>query len=263
VIGALTSPPATSLAPFADLKAAGNRRCTAGDRLQLLAVRLAAAWCRFLDLQAGQAQNVSTTISKEWLSTYTRLSSGPFGEGGDGSVPAYIQALLDRLRRTAWKNLQRLLGAARRAASPANATLAGLSDRLGAIGEPHDAGQAQMVPARRKPDRAEPLLSRLTTVAENSLGQDEVSRGHLAQHRSLHGGASPRTSPRAGAERPRAAHADPAPRPHDRGARRRRQPLIFSPAASARPHPWPSVPVARVAPASIYGRVSSTLWRSC
>ena len=37
----------------------------------------------FLDLQAGQAQNRFYNDLEEWLSTYTRLSSGPFGEGGD------------------------------------------------------------------------------------------------------------------------------------------------------------------------------------
>src|SRR5207237_6527456 len=48
----------------------------------------------FLDLQAGQAQNRFYNDLEEWLSTYTRLSSGPFGAGGDAAVPAYIQALL-------------------------------------------------------------------------------------------------------------------------------------------------------------------------
>ena len=50
----------------------------------------------FLDLQAGQAQNRFYNELEEWLSTYTRLSSGSPGEGGDGSVPAYIQALLEQ-----------------------------------------------------------------------------------------------------------------------------------------------------------------------
>jgi hypothetical protein len=50
----------------------------------------------FLDLQAGQAQNRFYNDLEEWLSTYTRLSSGPFGESGDGSVPAYLHALLEQ-----------------------------------------------------------------------------------------------------------------------------------------------------------------------
>src|SRR5205823_4397996 len=48
----------------------------------------------FLDLQAGQAQNRFYNELEESLSGYTRLSGGQFGDGGEGSVPAYIQALL-------------------------------------------------------------------------------------------------------------------------------------------------------------------------
>ncbi len=132
----------------------------------------------FLDLQAGQAQNRFYNDLEEWLSTYTRLSSGPFGEGGDGSVPAYIQALLEQTADSL-ENLQRLLGRSEESRIAANATLAGLSDRLGAIGEHMNAGQAQMVRLAENQIELKPLLSRLTTVAENSLGQDEVSRGHL------------------------------------------------------------------------------------
>src|SRR5258706_6462424 len=132
----------------------------------------------FLDLQAGQAQNRFYNDLEEWLSTYTRLSSGPVGEGGDGSVPAYIQALLEQTADSL-ENLQRLLGRSEESRIAANATLAGLSDRLGAIGEHMNAGQAQMVRLAENQIELKPLLSRLTTVAENSLGQDEVSRGHL------------------------------------------------------------------------------------
>jgi hypothetical protein len=132
----------------------------------------------FLDLQAGQAQNRFYNDLEEWLSTYTRLSSGPFGEGGDGSVPAYIQALLEQTADSL-ENLQRLLGRSEESRIAANATLAGLSDRLGAIGEHMNAGQAQMVRLAENQIELKPLLSRLTTVAESSLGQDEVSRGHL------------------------------------------------------------------------------------
>ena len=41
------------------------------------------------------------------------------------------------------------------------------------------AGQAQMVRLAENQIELKPLLSRLTTVAENSLGQDEILRGHL------------------------------------------------------------------------------------
>ncbi|MEM9304018.1 MAG: flagellar motor protein MotA [Pseudomonadota bacterium] len=61
----------------------------------------------FLDLQAGHAQNRFFNDLEEWLAGVTRLSSGALADGGDASVPAYVQALLEqtadsleRLQRT-------------------------------------------------------------------------------------------------------------------------------------------------------------------
>lgn len=51
----------------------------------------------FLDLQAGHAQNRFYNELEEWLSGMTRLSSGGLGGDGDGgSVPAYVEALLEQ-----------------------------------------------------------------------------------------------------------------------------------------------------------------------
>ena len=51
----------------------------------------------FLDLQAGHAQNRFYNELEEWLSGMTRLSSGgPGGDGDGGSVPAYVEALLEQ-----------------------------------------------------------------------------------------------------------------------------------------------------------------------
>ena len=52
----------------------------------------------FLDLQAGHAQNRFYNELEEWLSGMTRLSSGgsSMGDGDGGSVPAYVEALLEQ-----------------------------------------------------------------------------------------------------------------------------------------------------------------------
>jgi hypothetical protein len=49
----------------------------------------------FLDLQAGHAQNRFYNELEEWLSHITRLPAG-VGAEGEGSVPAYVQALLEQ-----------------------------------------------------------------------------------------------------------------------------------------------------------------------
>ena len=85
----------------------------------------------FLDLQAGQAQNRFYNDLEEWLSTYTRLSAGPFGDGGDGSMPAYLQALLEQTADSL-ENLQRIMA----------------RSEEGRIARQHDAGRPDR-PARR------------------------------------------------------------------------------------------------------------------
>src|ERR1700757_4431153 len=132
----------------------------------------------FLDLQAGQAHNRFYNELEEWLSTYTRLSAGPLGEGGDGSVPAYIHALLEQTADSL-ENLQRILARSEESRIDANATLASLTDRLGLLGEQMKAGQVLMVRLAENQLELKPSLTRLADLAEGSLGHDDVLRSHL------------------------------------------------------------------------------------
>src|SRR6516165_4659027 len=132
----------------------------------------------FLDLQAGQAQNRFYNDLEEWLSAYTRLSGGQLGDGGDGSVPAYIQALLEQTADSL-ENLQRILARSEEGRIGANATLTSLTDRLGVLGEQMKAGQILMVRLAENQLELKPSLTRLADVAEGSLGHDDVLRSHL------------------------------------------------------------------------------------
>jgi hypothetical protein len=132
----------------------------------------------FLDLQAGQAQNRFYNELEEWLSTYTRLSAGPLGEAGDGSVPAYIQALLEQTADSL-ENLQRILARSEEGRIAANATLASLTDRLGALGEQMKSGQLLMVRLAENQLELKPSLARLADIVENTVGHDDALRIHL------------------------------------------------------------------------------------
>ncbi len=132
----------------------------------------------FLDLQAGQAQNRFYNDLEEWLSTYTRLSSGPFGDGSEGSTPAYLHALLEQTADSL-ENLERILARGEESRITANTTLAGLTEQLGNVGEHMKAGQSLMVQLAENQMELKPSLARLATIAENSLGQDDVLRTHL------------------------------------------------------------------------------------
>ena len=132
----------------------------------------------FLDLQAGQAQNRFYNELEESLSVYTRLSAGPLSEAGDGSVPAYIQALLEQTADSL-ENLQRIIARGEESRIGANATLASLTDRLGVLGEQMKAGQILMVRLAENQLELRPSLARLAEAVENSLGHDDALRGHL------------------------------------------------------------------------------------
>ena len=132
----------------------------------------------FLDLQAGQAQNRFYNDLEEWLSTYTRLSGGSLGDAGDGSVPAYIQALLEQTADSL-EHLQRILARSEESRIGANDTLASLTDRLGILGEQMKAGQILMVRLAENQLELKPSLTRLADVAEGSIGHDDVLRSHL------------------------------------------------------------------------------------
>jgi len=132
----------------------------------------------FLDLQAGQAQNRFYNELEESLSSYTRLSAGPLSDTADGSVPAYIQALLEQTADSL-ENLQRILGRSEESRIGANATLGSLTDRLGMLGEQMKAGQILMVRLAENQLELKPSLARLAEAVENSLGHDDLLRNHL------------------------------------------------------------------------------------
>jgi hypothetical protein len=132
----------------------------------------------FLDLQAGQAQNRFYNDLEEWLSTYTRLSGGGLGDGGDASVPVYIQALLEQTADSL-ENLQRILARGEESRIGANSTLTALTDRLGLLGDQMKAGQMLMLRLAENQLELKPALARLGDIAEGAVEHDDALRSHL------------------------------------------------------------------------------------
>ena len=132
----------------------------------------------FLDLQASQAQNRFYNDLEEWLSTYTRLSSGGIGEG-EQSVPAYVQALLEQTADTLGE-LQRTMARGEDSRSAANATLLTLAEKLATLSDQMRAEQSLMARLAEGQIEMKPVLQRLASSAEQSQGGlDEASRNHL------------------------------------------------------------------------------------
>src|SRR4029077_5212422 len=93
-------------------------------------------------------------------------------------MPAYLYALMEQTADSL-ENLQRILARSEEGRIAANATLAGLTERLGTLGEAMKTGQLLMARLAENQMDLKPSLARLAAIAENSLGQDDVLRTHL------------------------------------------------------------------------------------
>ncbi len=118
----------------------------------------------FLDLQAGQAQNRFYNDLEEWLSSLTHLSSGGIGDGGDQSVPAYVQALLEQTAESL-ENLQRIMAKSEESRIKSSRNTIALTEKLSTMGDQMQAQQR--------------LLVKLAENMDGSGGMDAATQGHI------------------------------------------------------------------------------------
>ncbi len=129
----------------------------------------------FLDLTAGQAQNRFFNELEEWLAGLTRLSSGVLAEG-DGSIPVYVQALLEQTAEN-MENLQRVLSRGEERSLQANQAVLTLTERLATLSDTMRASQQLMMRIAEAQSALGPALQRLAEQRER--GGDDAGRAHL------------------------------------------------------------------------------------
>ena len=127
----------------------------------------------FLDLTAGQAQNRFFNELEEWLAGQTRLASGALSEG-DGSVPVYVQALLEQTAEN-MEGLQSILTRGEEGRMQANQAVLSLVDRIGTLSDTMRASQQLMLRIGETQAALAPALKRLGDMQ----GGDDVARAHL------------------------------------------------------------------------------------
>ncbi len=133
----------------------------------------------FLELQASQSQNRFYNDLEEWLSSYTRLSSGSGLAEGDQSVPAYVQALLEQTADSL-ENLQRTISRSEEGRNSAQHTLMALVDKLSILTDQMKAEQGLMIKLAESQMEIRPVLQNLSNHLEGQeAGLDEASRSHL------------------------------------------------------------------------------------
>jgi hypothetical protein len=133
----------------------------------------------FLDLTAGQAQNRFFNDLEDLLAQQTRLSSGAIGgiEGEGGSVPVYVQALLEQTAENL-EGLQRTLARGEEGRIAANQAVIGLTERLGQLTDQMRASQQLLLKVAEGQSELRPVLARLAEAqAQGAI--DEATRGHI------------------------------------------------------------------------------------
>ncbi len=131
----------------------------------------------FLDLQAGQAQNRFYTELEDWLASATRLSSGALGGEGEGSMPLYVQALLEQSAEN-MDELQRAMARNEEGRAAGNQALIGLTERLGVLADQMRAVQVLMARMAENQAALQPTLTRMAEAASQGA-LDEASRAHI------------------------------------------------------------------------------------
>jgi hypothetical protein len=111
----------------------------------------------FLDLTAGQAQNRFFNELEEWLAGLTRLSSGALSDG-EGSIPVYVQALLEQTAEN-MESLRRVLLRGEEGRAQAQQAMISLNEQIGGLADAVRGSQQLML-----------------RLAENSAGGDDVAR---------------------------------------------------------------------------------------
>ncbi len=130
----------------------------------------------FLDLTAGQAQNRFFNELEEWLAGMTRLSSGVLGGEGEGSMPAYVQAMLEQTAEN-MENLQAILSRGEESRRESNQTVMALAERIATLSDSMRANQQVMLRMAEGQQALVPTLQRLAEPRDAS--GDDVARAHL------------------------------------------------------------------------------------
>ena len=130
----------------------------------------------FLDLTAGQAQNRFFNELEEWLAGLTRLSSGALGaDDGSGSVPVYVQALLEQTAEN-MENLQTILVRGEDGRTQSNNAILALTEKIATLSDTMRTSQQLMMRIAETQSQLGPALAKL---GERRPDGDDAARLHL------------------------------------------------------------------------------------
>ena len=132
----------------------------------------------FLELQAGQAHNRFMNDLEEWMSGITKLGSGGSVGEGDQSVPAYIQALLERTADSL-DTLQRTISRGEEDRAQSTRGLGQLSENLALLTDQMRSEQNLMLRLAESQSAMKPVLTRISEMDMGKLQLDDTTRSHI------------------------------------------------------------------------------------
>ena len=131
----------------------------------------------FMDLTAGQAQTRFTNELDEWLAGLTRLSTGVLGQEGDGSIPAYVNALLEQTAENL-EGLQTILQRGEEGRAATSNAIMTMTERLTVLTEQMRANNQVMVRVAEGQSTIAMALAKLADGQERGA-IDEATRGNI------------------------------------------------------------------------------------
>ncbi len=134
----------------------------------------------FLELQATQAQNRFYNELEDWLSGAARVTTGTAFVGeGEGSVPAYLQALIEQTAENL-DTLRRVMSQGEENRKQGNANLMALTERLGTLTDQMRTEQNLMIRLAESQMELKPVLTKLADgMSDGGLLLDEGTRQHV------------------------------------------------------------------------------------
>jgi hypothetical protein len=132
----------------------------------------------FLELQSGQAHNRFLNELEEWLSGVTRLSSAGPGGLGEQSVPAFIQALLEKTADSL-DQLQHTISRGEGERNAVNQNLLTLTERLSTLTDQMRAEQGVLMRLAETQSDMRTLITRMGDRNAPADGMDETTRTHI------------------------------------------------------------------------------------
>lgn len=132
----------------------------------------------FLDLQAGHAENRFFKELEDWLAELTHLPSSALLAEGERTIPAYVEALLEKTADSL-EGLERILSRGEEDRTMMRDQLLQLTARLADLTDQIRGEQQLIKGLARQHQDLQPIISRLAAAAESGWGMDDAVRAHF------------------------------------------------------------------------------------